>query len=102
VKGIDKASDKVIVAKLLELRPETEAKVTREFEALKSFRHERIAALLAAYKPSGKKGNVAGHVVRIQLPFLYLTVISGFLLIVIICHWSATDLSNINMKLRSH
>ena len=55
VKGIDKASDKVIVAKLLELRPETEAKVIREFEALRSFRHERIAALLAAYKPSGKK-----------------------------------------------
>jgi hypothetical protein len=55
VKGIDKASDKVIVAKLLELRPETEAKVIREFEALRSFRHERIAALHAAYKPSGKK-----------------------------------------------
>jgi hypothetical protein len=54
VKGIEKASDKVIVAKLLELRPETEAKVTREFEALRSFRHERIATLLAAYKPPGK------------------------------------------------
>ncbi|XP_021942907.1 obscurin isoform X3 [Zootermopsis nevadensis] len=53
VKGIEKASDKVIVAKLLELRPETEAKVTREFEALRSFRHERVAALLAAYKPAG-------------------------------------------------
>jgi len=86
VKGIDKASDKVIVAKLLELRPETEAKVMREFEALKSFRHERIAALLAAYKPSGKKGNAAKVVVGIELIFLYLTVISAFLLIVIICH----------------
>ena len=86
VKGIDKASDKVIVAKLLELRPETEAKVIREFEALKSFRHERIAALLAAYKPSGKKGNVEELVVCIELPFPYLAVISGFLLIVIICH----------------
>jgi len=86
VKGIDKASDKVIVAKVLELRPETEAKVTREFEALKSFRHERIAALLAAYKPSGKKGNAAEHAVCIEMPFIYLTVISGFLLIVIICH----------------
>ncbi|PNF42105.1 Obscurin [Cryptotermes secundus] len=53
VKGIEKASDRVIVAKLLELRPETEAKVTREFEALRSFRHERIATLLAAYKPPG-------------------------------------------------
>lgn len=55
VKGIEKASDKVIVAKLLELRPETEAKVTREFEALRSFRHERIATLFAAYKPPGKR-----------------------------------------------
>jgi hypothetical protein len=55
VKGIEKASDKVIVAKLLEIRPETEAKITREFEALRSFRNERIASLLAAYKPSGKR-----------------------------------------------
>lgn len=84
VKGIDKASDKVIVAKLLELRPETEAKVIREFEALKSLRHERIAALHAAYKPSGKKGKAAELVVCIELPFLHLTVISGFLLIVLI------------------
>jgi hypothetical protein len=74
----------------------------REFEALKSFRHERIAALLAAYKPSGKKGNAAEHAVCIEMPFLHLTVISGFLLIVIICYRSATDLSDINMKLRLH
>lgn len=61
VKGIEKASDRVIVAKLLELRPETEAKVTREFEALRSFRHERIATLLAAYKPPGKRKEMELH-----------------------------------------
>jgi hypothetical protein len=72
VKGIDKASDKVLVAKLLELKPETEAKVIREFEALRSLRHERIAALLAAYKPPGKKEKTAELVICIELPFLHL------------------------------
>ncbi|PSN48207.1 hypothetical protein C0J52_03611 [Blattella germanica] len=52
-KGIEKASDRVIVAKVLELKPETEAQVNREFEVLRSLRHERIATLLAAYKPTG-------------------------------------------------
>ncbi|XP_069669104.1 obscurin isoform X4 [Periplaneta americana] len=58
VKGIEKASDRVIVAKILELKPETEALVNREFEVLRSFRHERIASLLAAYKPSGSPAAV--------------------------------------------
>nr|CAD7588178.1 unnamed protein product [Timema genevievae] len=53
VKGIEKATDKVIVAKLLEVRPDTETQVSREFEALRSLRHERIASLEAAYKPAG-------------------------------------------------
>ncbi|XP_066993446.2 obscurin isoform X3 [Anabrus simplex] len=53
VKGIEKSTDKVIVAKLLEIRPDTEQLVNREFEALRSLRHERIAALEAAYKPPG-------------------------------------------------
>jgi hypothetical protein len=70
VKGIEKATDKVIVAKLLELRPETEAKVTREFEALRSFRHERIATLLAAYKPTGKGNEWSCY--GIDLLILYL------------------------------
>lgn len=70
MKGIEKASDKVIVAKLLELRPETEAKVIREFEALKSFRHERIAALLAAYKPPGKKKCITTSVLAFTLTLI--------------------------------
>jgi hypothetical protein len=77
VKGIEKASDKVIVAKLLELRPETEAKVTREFEALRSFRHERIATLLAAYKPPGK-GNEWSRVVELICSFYILQCSQDF------------------------
>ncbi|XP_015180266.1 PREDICTED: muscle M-line assembly protein unc-89 isoform X4 [Polistes dominula] len=53
VKGIDKSSDRVIVAKILDLRPEIEKQVNREFEALRSLRHERIALLEAAYKAPG-------------------------------------------------
>ncbi|KAK7869432.1 hypothetical protein R5R35_008161 [Gryllus longicercus] len=53
VKGIEKATDKVIVAKLLESRGEAEAAANREFEALRSLRHERIASLEAAFKPPG-------------------------------------------------
>ncbi|XP_049802568.1 obscurin isoform X4 [Schistocerca nitens] len=53
VKGIEKSSDRVVVAKLLELKPESEEQVNREFEALRSLRHERIACLEAAYKISG-------------------------------------------------
>lgn len=50
VKGIDKSSDQVIVAKLLEYRHDTEAQVDAEFEALRSLRHERIACLIEAFK----------------------------------------------------
>ncbi|CAK9822500.1 Unc-89 [Anthophora retusa] len=53
VKGVDKSTDRVIVAKILELRTETEKQVNREFEALRSLRHERIALLEAAYKAQG-------------------------------------------------
>lgn len=52
-KAIEKSSDKVVVAKLLEFRPDTEGQVNREFEALRSLRHERIATLEAAFKPAG-------------------------------------------------
>uniref|UniRef100_A0A1B6FN80 Obscurin n=1 Tax=Cuerna arida TaxID=1464854 RepID=A0A1B6FN80_9HEMI len=52
VKGIDKTSDEVIVAKLLEYRPDTEVQVDAEFEAIRSLRHERIASLIEAYKPA--------------------------------------------------
>ncbi|XP_050589406.1 obscurin-like isoform X4 [Bombus affinis] len=53
VKGVDKSTDRVIVAKILELNTETEKQVNREFEALRSLRHERIAMLEAAYKAQG-------------------------------------------------
>lgn len=50
VKGIDKTSDRVMVAKLLEYRPDTEAQVDAEFEAFRILRHERLASLIEAYK----------------------------------------------------
>ncbi|XP_034177401.2 obscurin isoform X2 [Osmia lignaria lignaria] len=53
VKGVDKTADRVVVAKILELQPDTEKQVNREFEALRSLRHERIAMLEAAYKAPG-------------------------------------------------
>ncbi|XP_076165903.1 obscurin isoform X4 [Ptiloglossa arizonensis] len=53
VKGVDKATDRVIVAKILELNANTEKQVNREFEALRSLRHERIALLETAYKAPG-------------------------------------------------
>ncbi|XP_022117643.2 obscurin isoform X5 [Pieris rapae] len=53
VKGIDKTTDSVVVAKILECRPETEVQVQREFECLRRLRHERISNLLAAYQTPG-------------------------------------------------
>ncbi|KZC06585.1 Muscle M-line assembly protein unc-89 [Dufourea novaeangliae] len=53
VKGVDKSSDRVVVAKILELGSDAEKQVNREFEALRSLRHERIAMLEAAYKAPG-------------------------------------------------
>jgi serine/threonine protein kinase len=52
-KGIERATDRVVVAKIFELRPETEAAVDQEFEMLRSLRHERIAQLEAAFRPAG-------------------------------------------------
>ncbi|XP_013175917.1 PREDICTED: muscle M-line assembly protein unc-89-like isoform X4 [Papilio xuthus] len=53
VKGIDKTNDSVVVAKILECRPETEIQVQREFECLRRLRHERISNLLGAYQTPG-------------------------------------------------
>lgn len=50
VKGIDKSTDQVVVAKLSEYRPDTESAVDAEFEAMRSLRHERLASLFEAYK----------------------------------------------------
>ncbi|XP_017890129.1 obscurin isoform X5 [Ceratina calcarata] len=52
-KGVDKSTDRVIVAKIMELNTETEKQVNREFDALRSLRHERIVLLEAAYKSQG-------------------------------------------------
>ncbi|GBP12338.1 Obscurin [Eumeta japonica] len=53
VKGIDKANDTVVVAKILENRPNTEEQIKREFNCLKRLRHERISNLFAAYQAPG-------------------------------------------------
>ena len=52
-KGIERAADRIVAAKIFELRPDTEAQVDAEFEALRSLRHERIALLEAAFRPEG-------------------------------------------------
>ncbi|XP_037951991.1 obscurin isoform X2 [Teleopsis dalmanni] len=51
VKGIQKSTDAVIIAKIFDRNNETEHLIDTEFENFRSLRHERIAALLAAYKP---------------------------------------------------
>ncbi|XP_035904932.1 obscurin isoform X2 [Anopheles stephensi] len=52
VKGLEKATDKIVVAKIFELGDERAAEaVEREFDVLRTLRHERIAALLAAFRP---------------------------------------------------
>jgi hypothetical protein len=52
-KGVERETERVVVAKILELRPETEGRVDEEFKALRSLRHERVAQLEAAYLPAG-------------------------------------------------
>ncbi|XP_023037819.2 obscurin isoform X1 [Drosophila willistoni] len=51
VKGIQKSTDTVVVAKILEVTDENEDSVVAEFDNFKTLRHERIPALFAAYKP---------------------------------------------------
>ncbi|KAI5632857.1 immunoglobulin i-set domain-containing protein [Phthorimaea operculella] len=53
VKGVDKTTDNVVVSKILEVRPETEEQVKREFECLRRLRHERISNLIGAYQAPG-------------------------------------------------
>lgn len=52
MKAVDKRSDKVVVAKILETTGDRADHVEGEFAALRSLRHERIASLLDAYKAS--------------------------------------------------
>uniref|UniRef100_A0AAG5DF48 Muscle M-line assembly protein unc-89 n=1 Tax=Anopheles atroparvus TaxID=41427 RepID=A0AAG5DF48_ANOAO len=52
VKGLEKATDKIVVAKIFELGDERAAEaVEHEFEMLRTLRHERITALLGAFRP---------------------------------------------------
>ncbi|XP_054736972.1 obscurin isoform X2 [Anastrepha obliqua] len=51
VKGVQKSTNAIIVAKIFDLNENTEPLVLEEFENFRTLRHERIAALFAAYKP---------------------------------------------------
>lgn len=55
VKGVDRSNDSVVIAKILENRPETEVPIQREFECLRRLKHERICSLLAAYQAPGSR-----------------------------------------------
>lgn len=50
VKGVDKSTENVVVAKVFDLNAATEEVVQQEFESFRTLRHERIPALLAAFK----------------------------------------------------
>ncbi|KAG5678438.1 hypothetical protein PVAND_008111 [Polypedilum vanderplanki] len=53
VKGVEKQTDSVVVAKIFELTADSSSQIQKEFENLRTLRHERIAYLIAAYKPQG-------------------------------------------------
>jgi Protein kinase domain/Immunoglobulin I-set domain/Fibronectin type III domain len=53
VKGVEKQTDSVVVAKILEYTAETSSQIQKEFENLRTLRHEKIAYLIAAFKPQG-------------------------------------------------
>lgn len=51
VKGVEKSSDSIVVAKIFDLNADTEQKILNEFNTHRILRHERIAILQGAYKP---------------------------------------------------
>lgn len=53
VKGVEKSTDKVVVAKVFDLNAASEDAVQHEFETFRTLRHERIPGVLAAFKPPG-------------------------------------------------
>lgn len=53
VKGVEKQTDSVVVAKIFEYTAETSSQIQKEFENLRTLRHEKIAFLIAAFKPQG-------------------------------------------------
>lgn len=54
VKGVEKQTNAVVVAKIFELTADTNNSIQREFESLRTLRHERIAYMIAAFKPQGQ------------------------------------------------
>lgn len=50
LKAVEKKTDKLVVAKVMEFNDKTRQNVEGEFAALRSLRHERVAGLLAAYR----------------------------------------------------
>lgn len=50
VKGVNKSTEQLVMGKLIEFNPDTEEKVNREFQNLRSLRHERIASLIEAFR----------------------------------------------------
>lgn len=53
VKGVEKQTDSVVVGKIFEFTSDTSSQIEKEFENLRSLRHEKIAYLIAAFKPQG-------------------------------------------------
>lgn len=53
VKAVEKATDRVLVGKVFDLNAATQERVQLELEAFRTLRHERIPALVAAFKPDG-------------------------------------------------
>lgn len=53
VKGVEKQTDNVVVAKIFDSSSETSSQIEKEFENLRTLRHEKIASLIAAFKPQG-------------------------------------------------
>lgn len=51
VKAIDRQQNAVVVAKIFDYNDNTSRSIQKEFENLRTLRHERIGALLAAIKP---------------------------------------------------
>lgn len=51
VKGVEKSSDSIVVAKIFDMNDSTAQKIQNEFNIHRILRHERIPIILAAYKP---------------------------------------------------
>lgn len=51
VKAVEKQNNRVVIAKVFDLNAGSEAAIQEEFETFRTLRHERIPALVAAYKP---------------------------------------------------